>query len=143
MIKRTITYVDFDGTERTEDFYFHFSKAEIVELESSKDGGLTDFMQRCIRTNKTSEVMPYVRNIILSSYGEKSADGKRFVKDPELTKAFAETEAFSQLYLSFFEDTSALAEFVNGLTALPGKARTAPTIQSIMAGANNAGASNT
>ena len=80
MLKETRTYKDFDGKERTEDFYFNLSKAELMELEASVDGGWLNSMKRIISAQNNPAIMREFKNMILSSYGEKSPDGKRFIK---------------------------------------------------------------
>ena len=144
MIKKTFTYVDFEGTERTEDAYFHLSEAEIIDLEGSINGGLTNMILRCASTNNSEELLPIFKKVILMSYGTKSADGRRFIKSEEATKAFSETPMFSQLYLSFFTDENAASEFFNGVGVGPKKVRTAPNVQALVEEARkNAGATNT
>lgn len=101
MLKETRTYKDFDGKERTEDFYFNLSKAELMELEASVDGGWLNSMKRIISAQNNPAIMREFKNMILSSYGEKSPDGKRFIKSPELSKAFSETEAYSDMFVEF------------------------------------------
>ena len=129
MIKKTFTYVDFLGTERTEDAYFHFSTEEIIQMESSKNGGLTEWMKKCALTNNTEELMPVFRNVVLKAYGEISPDGRRFVKSDELSKAFSETPMFTMLIESFFEDATNAAEFFKGVGLAVEKQRTAPKLE--------------
>lgn len=115
MIKETITYEDFNGTERTEDFYFNLSKAELIEMELSTDGGFSNYINKITAAKDTKTLIMLFKKIILSSYGEKSLDGKRFIKSEEISKAFQETEAFSILFHKLAVDDGAAANFVNGL----------------------------
>ena len=115
MLKRTITYKDFNGTERTEDFYFNITKAELLDMEIAQEGGLKDYLERIINAKDGKKIYETMRNFILKAYGEKSPDGKRFIKSPELTEAFTQTEAFSDLILDLTTDADKAAAFVNGI----------------------------
>ena len=46
MLKKTITYIDYDDNERTEDFYFNLSKAELLEMEWSVEGNFTTVIKK-------------------------------------------------------------------------------------------------
>lgn len=120
MLKKTITYTDYNGVERTEDFYFNLNKAEILEMELSTEGGLQQTIEKIIAAQDMPALSKYFKDIILMSYGEKSPDGKRFIKNQEIRDAFAQTEAFSELYVELATDDVAAADFVNGvIPAMP------------------------
>lgn len=115
MLKKTITYTDYNGVERTEDFYFNLTKAEILEMELSTEGGLQQTIEKIIAAKDLPSLSKYFKKIILMSYGEKSPDGKRFIKNEQLSSEFSQTEAFSQLYVNLATDDVAAADFVNGI----------------------------
>lgn len=115
MLKKTITYEDYDGNKRTEDFYFNLSKAEIMEMEMGVSGGMTQMLNRIIAEQDSEKIIKTFKEIILKAYGEKSPDGKRFIKSEELSTAFSQTEAFSQLFMELATDADAAAKFVNGI----------------------------
>lgn len=115
MYKRTVTFTDFDGNERTEDFYFHFSKAELMEMELSKTGGLQNYVDKIVKTQDTPELMRIFKDLLLNSYGEKSLDGRKFVKSKELSEAFSQTEAYSMLFVELATDDEKAAEFINNV----------------------------
>lgn len=119
MLKKTITYTDYNGTERTEDFYFNLSKAEIMEMELSTTGGLAEMIQNIVKAQDAPAIIKVFKELVLKAYGEKSADGKRFVKVGQdgnaLSAAFAETEAYSNLFMELATDSDKAAEFVNGI----------------------------
>lgn len=115
MLKKTITYKDYNDVERTEDFYFNLSKAEAMEMELSITGGLTEMIRKIVAAQDTPTIIATFKQIILKAYGEKSPDGRRFIKSEELSKAFSETEAYSILYMELATDANAAAEFVNGI----------------------------
>ena len=115
MIKKTMTYVDYNGTERTEDHYFHLTKAEIMEMEMSIDGGLAEMITRIVAAQKVPEIIKIFKDLILKSYGVKSPDGKRFIKNQQLIDEFAQTEAYSMLFMELATDADKAAEFVNGI----------------------------
>lgn len=115
MLKKTITYIDYDDNERTEDFYFNLNKAELAEMEMSVSGGLSEMIKRIISEQNTPEIMNMFKKLILMSYGEKSPDGRRFIKSEELTTAFSQTEAYSQLFMELGSNSEEAANFVNGI----------------------------
>lgn len=115
MLKKTITYTDYNGTERTEDFYFNLSKAEIMEMEMGTAGGYAEMIQRVVAAQDASTIIKIFKDLVLKAYGEKSLDGKRFVKNAELSEAFSQTEAYSILFMELATDSDAAAKFVNGV----------------------------
>ena len=115
MLKKTITYTDCNGEKREEDFYFHFSRAEILEKELSVEGGLGAMLRRIINAQDMPSLMKLFKELVLDAYGEKSPDGKRFIKSEELKTAFAQTEAYSILFTKLATDDEAAAEFFNAL----------------------------
>lgn len=115
MLKKTITYNDYNGVSRTEDFYFNLSKAEIMEMEMSTAGGMEQMINKIIAAQDVPAILKVFNDMILKSYGEKSADGKRFIKNKELTEEFTQTEAYSNLYMELSTDANAAAAFVNGI----------------------------
>lgn len=117
MVKETITYVDFNGIERTEDFYFNLSQAERLEWQTSVDGGLSAMLERIIGAKDVPALYEQFKKLLLKAYGEKSPDGKRFIKSEELSTAFSQTEAYSQLYVKLATDAEAASKFVNALLA--------------------------
>lgn len=115
MLKKTITYVDYNGNERTEDFYFNLSKAEVMEMELSTTGGLAEMIQKIIAAQDSPAIIKIFKDLLLKAYGEKSPDGKRFMKTKEITQAFEQTEAYSQLFMELATNADAAAAFVNGI----------------------------
>ena len=115
MFKKTITYVDFDGVERTEDFYFNLSKSEVIKLELSYPGGFENYIDTIVKRNDGAAIMKSFNDIIMMSYGEKSTDGRRFVKSKELSDAFAQTPAYDQIFIELCTDNNAAAAFVIGV----------------------------
>lgn len=115
MLKKTIKYTDYDGVEREEDFYFNLSKAEITEMELEQSGGLVKIIERIIKEEDSKKMIEIFKDLILRSYGEKSIDGRRFVKNQELRDEFMHTEAYSELFMELASDAAAAEEFVNGI----------------------------
>lgn len=115
MIKKTITYEDFNGTNRTETFYFHFSQAEILEMEMSVAGGFAERIQKIVDAKDQPAIIKLVKDFVLDAYGEKSADGKRFMKSDEIRTAFVENPAYSEIFMELATDATKAAEFVNGV----------------------------
>ncbi len=129
MLKKTITYIDYDGNERTEDFYFNLSKAEIMEMELSMPGGMAQTLNKIVAAQDGEKIIKIFKEIILKAYGEKSPDGKRFIKSEELSAAFSQTEAFSQLFVELATNADAAAQFVNGIIPADTPKITAPLKQ--------------
>ena len=115
MLKKTITYPDYNGVELTEDFYFNLTKAEIMEMEMSTSGGLAEQITKVTNAKDVPSIIKIFKSLILKAYGVKSPDGKRFIKSEELSNEFAQTEAYSQLFMELATDADAAAKFVNGI----------------------------
>jgi len=115
MLKKTITYTDYDGNERTEDFYFNISKAELTELQFSVKGGLKNILEKAVQEKDGPTIMQLSKEIVLKAYGVKSNDGRRFMKSEEITKEFAETEAYVNLFMELATDEKAAIAFAEGV----------------------------
>ena len=115
MLKKTITYKDYNGVERTEDFMFNLTKAEILEMQLTKDGGMDAAIKKIVDAKDAPEIMRVFKDLILKSYGIVSDDGRRFIKSKEISDSFSQTEAFSMLFMELATDTDAASAFVNGI----------------------------
>ena len=115
MLKKTIKYTDYNGVERTEDFYFNLNKAEIMEMQLTTVGGLDAYLKKIISAQDMPTLMRIFKDLILKSYGVKSDDGRRFIKNEKLREEFEQTEAYSILYMELSTDADAAAAFVNGI----------------------------
>ena len=115
MLKKTMTYTDYDGNQRTEDFYFNLSKAEVADMEMSTAGGLDKMINRIIAEQDGKRIIELFKDLVLRAYGKKSDDGKRFIKTKELSEEFSQTEAYSDLFMELATDAEAAAAFVNGI----------------------------
>ena len=115
MLKKTITYTDYNNVERTEDFYFNLTKAELMEMEMGAVGGLSGMIEKIVSAKDAPAIIKVFKELVLKAYGEKSADGKRFIKSKEISDAFAHTEAYSQLFMELATDADAASKFVNGI----------------------------
>ncbi len=115
MIKKSITYTDYNGNERTEDFYFHLTKAEITKMEMSTTGGLAEKIQRVVAAQDQPAIIAIFEDLIQKSYGVKTPDGRGFQKKQEYLDSFIATEAYSQLFMELATDADAAAKFINGV----------------------------
>lgn len=115
MLKKSITYEDYNGETVTEDFFFHLSKAELVELEMSHEGGLSEAMKKIVAAEDGKSIIAEFKNIILTAYGVRSEDGRRFIKNQQLREEFESTEAYSTLFMELVTDADAASEFINGI----------------------------
>lgn len=115
MIKKTVTYKDFDGNERTEDFYFHLTEQELTEWELSVDGGLSGVLTRIINSKDNRKLVEIFKDLLIRSYGVKTPDGRGFVKNEDVLNDFKYTQAFSDIYMELATNDKAASEFVNGI----------------------------
>lgn len=119
MLSKNIKYTDYNGVEREEKFLFNLSKAELMEMEMGTQGGLAESIRHIIETQDGALIMKTFKDLILKAYGEKSADGKRFIKVNDagvpLSIAFSQTEAYSELFMELATDSMAAAKFVEGI----------------------------
>ena len=116
MFKKTVTYTDYNDVERTETFYFNLTKAEVLEMELSTTGGLSAMIQGVIDAKDTPQLIKIFKDLVLKAYGKKSEDGRRFIKTPELTAEFSQTEAYSDIFMELATDDKAASAFVEGIT---------------------------
>lgn len=115
MLKKTITYENYDGEKCTEDFYFNLNRSELIELDAELDGGVVGVLKRVINNKDTKELISFLKVLILRSYGEKTLNGKRFVKTPEMTEAFHQSPAYDELFMNILSDTDSQTTFINGI----------------------------
>ncbi len=123
MYKDKRTYIDFNGTERTEEFYFNLTEAELTEMQLSTNGGLDQYIDRIIATMDGSKIIALFKELICKAYGVKTLDGKGFKKSPELLAEYTSTQAFSDLYMELATNDKVAADFVNGITPSVTKAK--------------------
>lgn len=137
MIKKSITYTDFNGVERTEDFYFNLTKAEILEMEMGTTGGLTEMITNIVAAQDQPAIIKIFKDLVLRSYGKKSPDGRRFMKSDEIRDDFAQTEAYSQLFMELATDADAAAKFVNGIVPADVAKQAAANVTALNPATNN------
>lgn len=115
MLKKTITFEDFEGNKRTEDFYFNLSKAELAEMQMSRQGGFTDWIQKVIDARDNTTLFATIKDFVLKSVGVKSPDGRRFIKNDEIRTEFEQTDAFSELMMELMGNETAFSTFCQGI----------------------------
>lgn len=115
MIVKTVTYTDFNGNERTESFWFHLSRPELTEMLLGIDNNIETYIKTIIKSENYYELVKIFKKLLLEAYGEKSEDGRRFIKLPEKTKEFSESEAYSVLFTELTTNEEKASEFVNSL----------------------------
>lgn len=115
MLKKTITYTDYDGVERTEDFYFNFTEAELMEWQLVTNGGLTSYVQKIVDAKDQPRLITLFKELLLKAYGIKSDDGRRFIKSEKISEEFSQNPAYSILYMELVTDDKLAADFVNGI----------------------------
>ena len=132
MLKKLIKYTDYNGVDRQENFYFNLTKTELIEMETEVTGGFRQLLENMMEKQDIPKIMRSFKTIILKAYGEKSDDGKHFIKNDAVRERFASTPVYSDLFMELSTDANAAAAFVNGimpadidrtaLNAQPGKA---------------------
>lgn len=135
MYKKTITYTDVNGEKRTEDFYFDLTKTEAMKLDLGIAGGLEAYMNRCLQRMDVPAILDLFDKIVLKAYGEKSDDGRRFIKSEELSLAFSQTGAYDELFQEIFTNPDKATEFMEGI--LPADAVAAAKAQQASLEAKN------
>lgn len=115
MLKKQLTYTNYNDVEVTETFYFNLTETELLEMEATTKGGLGAKIQQVIDAKDMPSIMSIFKELILKAYGEKSDDGKYFRKSKEISEAFAQTEAYSILFMELATDEKAATEFINGI----------------------------
>lgn len=115
MLKKIVTYTDYDGNERTEEFFFNLNKAEVTEMELSTEGGMEKMLKKIIESRDGKRIIEVMKDIVLRAYGEKSPDGRRFIKTPEMREAFSQTEAYVNVFMELATDAKAASDFVRGI----------------------------
>ena len=115
MLVKEIEFRDFNGNMRKEKHLFNLTQAEVMELELSTTGGLAESIQRIVEAQDAPEIIRVFKSLILKAYGEKSADGRRFIKSEELSREFSQTNAYSQLFVELATNDEAAAAFINGI----------------------------
>lgn len=118
MLKKTIKYNDYDGNEREEDFYFNLDEAELMEMELTTNGGLAAKIERIVKEQDNAKIIQIFKDIIIKSYGKKSEDGRRFIKNDEIREEFTQTRAYSALFMELSSDADAATKFIEGI--IPG-----------------------
>lgn len=137
MYKQTITYTDYDGNERTETFYFNLTAAELTKMELTTPGGWASRIQAIVDAADVPEIIKTFDQIIDMAYGEKSSDGRRFVKSKDLTDAFKQTPAYDELLMSFMMNTDTAVAFMNGI--IPDVSKYTNASNSVVANISNNG----
>lgn len=115
MLKKTVTYTDYNGVERTEDFYFNLTRSELMEMHLTTEGGMDEKINSIIKAKSQPELEKLFKEILLKSYGKKSPDGRLFMKNDEIRAEFEASPVYDELYMKLFTDENAAADFVNGV----------------------------
>lgn len=115
MVKERITYTDYNGNERTEDFYFDLSEAELAEWQYSHDGGLREYLRKIVDADDQKQIIGYFKEILLKSYGIKSDDGRSFLKTDDIRLRFESSPAYSQIFMKLANDEAKAGAFINGI----------------------------
>lgn len=115
MIKKTITFDDFDGNPVTEDFYFNLNKAEIAEMELSEKGGLGEYLKRITKEEDGKKLIALFKELLSKSVGTRSEDGRQFIKKQETIDYFTQSNAYSELFVELATNAEKAVEFVNGI----------------------------
>jgi hypothetical protein len=113
MLHKTVSYTDYNGTNRTEDLYFNLNESEMVELETMTPGGFGAALESAVKSNDAGNLMKIFKMLILKSYGIKSPDGRRFIKSDEISEEFSQTEAYNKLFMELLTEADKASDFIN------------------------------
>lgn len=129
MYRKKIKFTDYNGVEQEREYLFNLSRAELLEMELLHPEGLKAWIERLVETDDRETIIQTFKDIILNSYGIKDETGLRFVKSPEISEAFYQSEAYTELFLELVSDADAAAKFVNGIVAsVPAESPDKPAI---------------
>ena len=116
MLKKTISYTNYNGQQRVRDLYFNLNKYEFTQMLVGEDNvPFQDYLQQLVDTRDASQMVRVIKDILLLAYGIKSSDGERFEKSDQLRKEFEESAAFSECYIQLAQDNAELLKFVWGI----------------------------
>lgn len=115
MIKQIVEYKDYNGEQRKEELYFELSEAEVVEMQYSESGGIVSYLRKILIEKDNGKILKYFKDLLLTAYGEKSDDGRYFVKDEETKKHLLYSPAYSILFMKLARDSKAGFEFIKGI----------------------------
>lgn len=115
MVKETLTYTDYSGTERKEDFYFNLTQIEWIRVSAKCGGDIRAFIAKCVRENNLPAMLEFIETLVQTAYGEKSPDGRKFVKSDDILESFIRTEAYNDFVMGLFSDADKAANFFNRL----------------------------
>lgn len=116
MIEKKVTYKDYDGVERTEVFRFHLNQSELIEMDALMPGGMEKTLKMISEKKDTPSLMRAFKTILMKAYGEKSADGRRFMKSDEISHAFEETPAYDKIFMELVSgDGNDTLAFIRGI----------------------------
>ena len=115
MLKKTVTYKDYNDVERTESYYFHFNEAEILDMEMSVEAGFAERVQRIVDAKDQTSLLKVIKKFVLDAYGVKSEDGKRFIKNDQVRDEFVQCPAYSMIFMELVTNDVMAAEFVNNV----------------------------
>lgn len=116
MLVKKIEFEDYLGNTLTEDHCFNLNKAEVVKW-STTDGNYTldKKLERLFKSGNGREIMETFDELIQTSYGVISLDGRRFEKSEEITRAFVQSEAYVTLFMELVSDAKKAAEFIKAI----------------------------
>lgn len=115
MLKKTITFTNFNDEECTDDFYFNLTEAELALMDASRSGGMQAYLERIVRQKDITKIAEEFQALIRKAYGVKSDDGRRFIKSEQLSDEFEQTNAYSELVVEILSDEAAAAAFISGI----------------------------
>lgn len=115
MYKTTVTYTDYDDVQRTEDLYFNLTTAELIKMENSIAGGLQKRIEIMMQRHDVPTIMQTMEDLIKQAYGQKSMDGRKFVKSDEIYDDFLQSGAYNEFYMGVITDEKKSSEFLDGI----------------------------
>ena len=120
MLKKPVTYTNFNDEVVTKVLYFHISKTRLSENISLTDrlNAVQDLIagpERQLAPEEVSEILDLMKLILKLSYGIRSADGESFDQSDEIWDNFTKTAAYDALLFQLFQDEGGILEFLTGV----------------------------
>jgi hypothetical protein len=117
LLRKVIRYTNFNDEEVEEEFYFHLTKAELVEFQLSvnDEQGMYGHIERIVAEENRPELIKLFKQLLMMSYGKRSEDGRRFTKNDRILEEFESTGAYSAALIEILSSTENAIEFYRGI----------------------------
>ena len=123
MWKFTAEYEDWNGNPRKRELLFNLTVAEMYSLQNSVKGGIETYYQRILDEQDNVALYKRFEDLVKLTYGVKSDDGERFIKNDEVYNSFKESAAYDVFMQYLLTTEDGAAKFINGIMPTKVKAK--------------------